>query len=126
MVESGLRKLVDYHPSSQSESNQDSDCESQKKMIPLRDLCQQCNVNEHKYRCPRCNYLSCSLACIKRHKENTNCDGIRQKVPIGKSFTKISEMSVNMLRSEMRLIEEGINLSNKAKKENILAKVGAS
>ena len=47
-------------------------------------------------------------------------------MPIGKSFTKISEMSVNMLRSEMQLIEEGINLSNKAKKENILAKVGAS
>ena len=39
-------------------------------------------------------------------------------------MVKVNEMNVNMLRKEMKFLEDGINLSNKAKKENTLAKVG--
>ena len=31
-----------------------------------------------KYRCPGCACCSCSLSCVKRHKEDKGCDGKRQ------------------------------------------------
>ena len=37
---------------------------------------------------------------------------------------KVSEMNLSLLKDEMKFLEGGINLSNKAKKENILAKAG--
>lgn len=38
----------------------------------------------------------------------------------------LREMTKETLRGDMQMIEQGINLSNRAKKENCLAKVGAS
>ena len=38
----------------------------------------------------------------------------------------MGDMTIGTLREDMKMIEEGINLSNVAKKENCLAKVGAS
>jgi len=35
-------------------------------------------------------------------------------------------MTNDTLKGDMKMIEQGINLSNSAKKENCLAKVGAS
>ena len=35
-------------------------------------------------------------------------------------------MTTETVKSDMKMLDEGINLSNKAKKENCLAKVGAS
>ena len=32
-----------------------------------------------KYKCPKCNIKSCSLDCVKRHKEEANCDGEKSK-----------------------------------------------
>ena len=31
----------------------------------------------HKYRCPRCFVLTCSLPCIRRHKQWAQCSGLR-------------------------------------------------
>ena len=35
------------------------------------------HVNPYKYRCPRCSALTCSLHCIKRHKQWAQCNGVR-------------------------------------------------
>ena len=35
------------------------------------------HVHPHKYRCPRCSTLTCSLPCIKRHKQWAQCNGVR-------------------------------------------------
>ena len=43
---------------------------------------------------------------------------------IGGKKLKVSEMSLTGLRKEMKFLEDGINLSNKAKKDNTLAKAG--
>ncbi|KAI8973742.1 hypothetical protein BDF20DRAFT_883883 [Mycotypha africana] len=32
-------------------------------------ICQICNVNESKYKCPQCKLQYCSLVCYKKHKE---------------------------------------------------------
>ena len=42
-------------------------------------LCECCNKNPFKYKCPRCAFKSCSLDCSKTHKIKTGCSGERSK-----------------------------------------------
>ena len=39
--------------------------------------CYSSHVKPYKYRCPRCSALTCSLPCIKRHKQWAQCNGLR-------------------------------------------------
>ena len=111
-------------PYSGSDSN-NSYSESDEQVQPIvKDPCQQCKTNEHKYKCPRCEMLTCSLSCVKQHKEQTGCCGVKEPEQIGEKLIRVNEMNVNLLRKEMKFLEDGINLSNKAKKENTLAKAG--
>lgn len=41
--------------------------------------CEVCNANESKYTCPRCEVKTCSLNCVKIHKTELECSGIRDK-----------------------------------------------
>jgi hypothetical protein len=43
----------------------------------LSSLCRICHTNPPKYRCPRCSAQTCSLACSKRHKLWSDCNGVR-------------------------------------------------
>ncbi|KAL2044277.1 hypothetical protein N7G274_002982 [Stereocaulon virgatum] len=43
----------------------------------LTSLCTICHVRPYRYRCPRCSVLTCSLPCIKRHKQWAQCNGLR-------------------------------------------------
>jgi hypothetical protein len=43
----------------------------------LSSLCRICNVQVPKYTCPRCSLQTCSLACSKRHKVWSSCNGER-------------------------------------------------
>ena len=57
--------------------------------------CQTCQVNDGKYRCPGCEFVSCSLDCVKMHKKEKSCDGVRNKskfVPINK-FSELDLLS---------------------------------
>ncbi|CAJ0562306.1 unnamed protein product, partial [Mesorhabditis spiculigera] len=45
-------------------------------------LCQQCQTNEFKYKCPKCTFKSCSLDCSKLHKAEKECDGVRKAFPV--------------------------------------------
>lgn len=38
-------------------------------------ICEVCEVEESRYKCPRCGKRSCSLACSKKHKLDTGCSG---------------------------------------------------
>uniref|UniRef100_A0A0N5BFG4 HIT-type domain-containing protein n=1 Tax=Strongyloides papillosus TaxID=174720 RepID=A0A0N5BFG4_STREA len=53
-------------------------------------LCQICNKNKHKYRCPKCQFKTCSLVCCKQHKEEYNCDGVK---PPFVSVSKFSDFT---------------------------------
>lgn len=37
------------------------------------------HINPYKYCCPRCSSRTCSLSCIKRHKQWASCSGIRDR-----------------------------------------------
>ena len=57
--------------------------------------CDICRKNRSKYRCPRCETVTCSLMCCKAHKRLKGyCDGIRDKtkyVPM----EKITSMEIS-------------------------------
>lgn len=49
-------------------------------------ICQECTQNPWKYRCPCCSILTCSLPCVKSHKQRTNCTG--KKDPFEKTISR--------------------------------------
>ncbi|OAD69344.1 hypothetical protein PHYBLDRAFT_172596 [Phycomyces blakesleeanus NRRL 1555(-)] len=57
--------------------------------------CEQCHDQTWKYKCPRCDMRTCSLACVKQHKAEKECSGERSKthfVPM-KQYTERDMMS---------------------------------
>lgn len=57
--------------------------------------------NESKYCCPRCNQRTCSLACVKAHKDEKNCSGIADKA----AFVKLSNFDNMQLVSDYKFLE---------------------
>ena len=73
--------------------------------LPLLDystLCHTCNDVEWKYTCPRCLCKSCSLHCVKRHKQETGCSGERERT---KAVPR-SQYSENTFYSDYFFLEE--------------------
>ena len=85
-------------------------------------VCGVCGKNDAKYRCPKCETVSCSLACSKAHKKLKNsCDGIRDKtkfVPI-KNFSSMELVSGKNLivYKQLHIIITGCGL-NRNKVQN--------
>ncbi|EUD66579.1 hypothetical protein C922_02900 [Plasmodium inui San Antonio 1] len=49
------------------------------------NLCCVCQINQHKYKCPFCEALSCSLTCAKEHKKLKKCKNkLKKKLKINK------------------------------------------
>lgn len=59
--------------------------------------CELCGKVQWKYKCPRCDKKTCCLACVKQHKVETNCNGIRDKT----AFVKMKAMTDMHLLSGM-------------------------
>ena len=85
---------------------------------PALPLCDACKTNEMKYKCPKCLKLSCSLQCVKTHKQQSGCDGTKPLYE--KRMMPLSEMNLKVLRKDMCFIEKGINYSNAAKRDNLI------
>ncbi|TKY50613.1 Box C/D snoRNA protein 1 [Spatholobus suberectus] len=65
-------------------------------------LCEECKSNLSKYTCPGCSLHSCSLPCVKSHKERTGCSGKRNQT----QFVPLSKFDDNILLSDYNLLEE--------------------
>jgi len=63
--------------------------------------CEQCS-NPSKYKCPKCEVRSCSLACVQAHKEKVDCDGLRNKTKY-KALDNFSDLD---MVNDFRLLEE--------------------
>lgn len=50
------------------------------------------------YKCPGCGIGSCSVACVKKHKDETQCDGKRNQV----TFIPLSQFTDQQLLSGMQ------------------------
>ncbi|XKL69446.1 hypothetical protein PGB90_007215 [Kerria lacca] len=75
--------------------------------------CEVCSANESKYTCPRCEVKTCSLICVKIHKNELNCNGIRDKT-LYKPLNKFNNLD---LLSDYRLLEEISRSVNKYHKD---------
>jgi hypothetical protein len=77
-----------------------------------KELCENCYSNEHKYKCPRCSFKSCSLICVKEHKRVKQCTGIKDK------YTKqhIKEFKENDYYRDMNYLNQAINDTNRHSK----------
>ncbi|KAL6587495.1 hypothetical protein OROMI_000473 [Orobanche minor] len=71
---------------------------------PKPNLCQECNTNASKYKCPGCSLRTCSLACVNSHKQRTTCTGKRLLT----NFVPISEFDDNQLVSDYTMLEKRI------------------
>ena len=71
-------------------------------MLNMRlGVCGACENSRAKYTCPKCKFASCSLKCVQKHKQQSGCDGIRNKTNyIPKD--RIAELDV---LSDYRLLE---------------------
>ncbi|XP_033874103.3 box C/D snoRNA protein 1 [Acipenser ruthenus] len=103
-----------------SESGLDSTVEIHRTMKRKMALsnCEACGCREAKYRCPGCTKHSCSLPCVKRHKSESGCSGVRDKaafVPVG----KFDEMN---LLSDYRFLEDTGRLADGANRDALIHK----
>ncbi|XP_012269747.2 box C/D snoRNA protein 1 [Athalia rosae] len=64
--------------------------------------CEVCGRKNAKYTCPKCEVRTCSLDCVKIHKKELSCDGIRDKT----KYVHIKEFTDLDILSDYRLLEE--------------------
>ncbi|XP_028855864.1 box C/D snoRNA protein 1 isoform X2 [Denticeps clupeoides] len=90
-------------------------CRGTKRKISLTS-CGVCGKAEARYRCPRCSEHSCSLPCVKKHKSESGCCGIRDKtlfVPL----TKFDDMN---LLNDYRFLEDTGRLADVANRDPLM------
>ena len=71
------------------------DQEAQEESRPKRTLCEVCAENPYKYTCPGCEKMTCSLPCSKKHKQDTGCNGKRDRL----KFVSLQEFDDRVLLS---------------------------
>ncbi|KAJ2723596.1 Box C/D snoRNA accumulation [Coemansia sp. Benny D115] len=69
---------------------------------PVVTECEQCHSQAPKYKCPRCAARTCSLACSKKHKQDTGCNGQRDRT----KFVKRAEYDANTLMSDYGFLQD--------------------
>ncbi|XP_055020742.1 box C/D snoRNA protein 1 [Boleophthalmus pectinirostris] len=86
-----------------------------KRKISLSN-CAVCGSEEAKYTCPRCLTHSCSLLCVKKHKEDTGCSGVRDKT----AFVALSQFDEMNLLSDYRFLEDTGRFSDGATRDALI------
>ncbi|XP_061681310.1 box C/D snoRNA protein 1 [Syngnathoides biaculeatus] len=95
--------------------SQDEDMGGTKRKISLSN-CDVCAFGEAKYKCPACLTYSCSLLCVKKHKEESRCSGVRNKT----AFLNISQFDEIALLSDYRFLEDTGRFAGGAQRDNLI------
>jgi len=82
--------------------------------------CEICENKVPKYTCPGCGTKTCSLGCVKSHKESSGCNGKRKRT----EFVDIKSFNDQHLRSDLRFLEDVNREADNAKRR--LTSVGAN
>ncbi|KAL8542392.1 hypothetical protein ACS0TY_003311 [Phlomoides rotata] len=82
---------------------------------PSPVLCEECNINPSKYKCPGCSLRSCSLPCVNSHKQRTSCTGKRPLT----NFVPISQFNDNQLISDYSMLEDVKRIADSARRTRI-------
>ncbi|XP_035810977.2 box C/D snoRNA protein 1 [Amphiprion ocellaris] len=86
-----------------------------KRKISL-SACGVCGSEEAKYKCPACLTYSCSLLCVKKHKEDSGCSGVRNKT----AFVTLSHFDEMTLLSDYRFLEDTGRFADGANRDNLI------
>ncbi|XP_066529439.1 box C/D snoRNA protein 1 [Hoplias malabaricus] len=78
--------------------------------------CDVCDCDEAKYRCPSCLRSSCSLPCVKKHKLESSCTGVRDRT----AFVRLSQFSDINLLSDYRYLEETARVADRPNRDTLL------
>lgn len=76
--------------------------------------CWNCE-EKSKYKCPKCEVRSCSVTCVRKHKLDNDCDGVRDKVKY-LSLNRFTDMDVV---NDYRLLEEVTTTVDKCKRDKL-------
>ncbi|KAK6915072.1 Zinc finger, HIT-type [Dillenia turbinata] len=79
------------------------------------EVCEECKQNPSKYKCPGCSLRSCSLPCVKAHKQRTGCTGKRKQT----QFVPLSQFDDNLLISDYNLLEEMKRVAESAQRMRV-------
>ncbi|KAI3796711.1 hypothetical protein L1987_39390 [Smallanthus sonchifolius] len=85
-------------------------------MEPSSKLCNECKTVEFKYKCPACSVRSCSLTCVKAHKQRTGCTGKRQQLT---EFVPLSKFDDNLLLSDYSMLEDVKRIADSAMRRRV-------
>lgn len=67
----------------------------------LEPICEICSLGAPKYTCPACSICTCSLPCVKQHKQERGCNGRHPPT----TFLPLSQMTDDSITVDARLIE---------------------
>ncbi|KAK2824859.1 hypothetical protein Q7C36_018786 [Tachysurus vachellii] len=87
----------------------------QKRKISLSS-CDVCEVQEAKYCCPGCLKCSCSLSCVKQHKLQSGCSGVRDRT----AFVPLSRFGDLHMLSDYRFLEETGRVAERPNRDTML------
>lgn len=87
----------------QIEDMQSPDAASEQRSVVSRlGDCEVCGDQDAVYTCPKCEVKTCCLACVRIHKKELDCDGVRDRT----KFIRLKDFSDMDLLSDYRLLEE--------------------
>uniref|UniRef100_K3X7G2 HIT-type domain-containing protein n=1 Tax=Globisporangium ultimum (strain ATCC 200006 / CBS 805.95 / DAOM BR144) TaxID=431595 RepID=K3X7G2_GLOUD len=72
--------------------------------------CAMCETSDVKYRCPRCERITCSLECCLDHKKTYSCDGKRDRT----QYVELKQFTDANLSSDFFFLEEVARSTNSA------------
>nr|XP_020489360.2 box C/D snoRNA protein 1 [Labrus bergylta] len=78
--------------------------------------CGLCGSEEAKYTCPACLAHSCSLLCVKKHKEDSGCSGVRNKT----AFVTLSQFDEMALLNDYRFLEDTGRFADGANRDGLV------
>lgn len=77
--------------------------------------CEVCDFNVAKYTCPKCEVKTCRLECLRIHKKELNCDGIRDKT----KFIPLKKITEGDLVSDYLFLESCTNYASARRTDKI-------
>ncbi|KAL8001453.1 putative Zinc finger, HIT-type [Plasmopara halstedii] len=76
--------------------------------------CSGCGNSDVKYRCPRCERITCSLMCCLAHKKQHDCNGKRDRT----KFVDVKKFTDADLSSDFFFLEEVSRSTNSAQRSH--------
>ncbi len=111
--ENNNNKEIEKNNINNDNNDINSDSNEDKKPPTITVPCEICKLRQYKYKCPRCLLKTCSLLCVKKHKKQFNCSGVKDK--FSKTFTNQNEFN-----KDIKYLNETLRDSNASCKKAYL------